>query len=670
MTEIEKKAAELREQLNYHNHRYYVFDDPEISDAEYDRLMRELLEIEKEYPKLATLDSPTQRVGGERSQSLEPVEHTIPLLSLDNSLNENEIVEFDERTKRNLETSEDIEYMCEPKLDGLAVELVYENGLLTVASTRGDGVIGENITANVRTIKSIPLTLFTSEVSTPQRLEVRGEVIFDIHGFELLNRRREELGESAFANPRNAAAGSLRQLDPAITAGRPLDMFCYGVGQHVGVEVTSQWHILQTLKKNGLKINPLIRLVRGLDAVKEYHAELQEQRETLPYEIDGVVVKVNDFQLQQQLGVKTKSPRWAIAYKFPARQEVTQIQDIIVQVGRTGALTPVAVMTPVKVGGVEVSRATLHNQDEIDRKDVRIGDWIVVQRAGDVIPEVVKVIESRRPQKTTPYMLPQNCPVCGNEAFRLEGEAALRCVNLACPAQVKERIFHFASKGAMDIDGLGAKLVDQLVEKKVVRDISDLFYLTVEDISGLERMAIKSADNLIAAIKSSKSQPLNRLLFAFGLRFVGEHVARVLVKSFHSLDKLEKATKEELMAVHEIGPQVADSVVDFFANKENIKIIKRLNKAAVEMKPIVEEQAEKILDGKIIVFTGSLTTFSRKEAQELVNQLGGRASLSVSKKTDLVVIGENAGSKAARARELGIDILSEQDFRKYVGLDS
>ena len=541
---------------------------------------------------------------------------------------------------------------------------------MTVASTRGDGIIGENITANVRTIKSIPLALFTSELPAPARLEVRGEVIFDIYGFEQLNRRRQELGEPTFANPRNAAAGSLRQLDPTITAQRPLDMFCYGVGRHVGVEATSQWHILQSLKKYGLKVNPLVRLVRGLSAVKEYHAELLEQREALSYEIDGVVVKVNDFQLQRQLGVKTKSPRWAIAYKFPARQEVTQIQDIIVQVGRTGALTPVAVMTPINVGGVQVSRATLHNQDEIDRKDVRIGDWVVIQRAGDVIPEVVKVIKSRRTGETTPYTLPKYCPVCSSEAFRLEGEAALRCVNLACPAQVKERIYHFASKGAMDIDGLGNKLVDQLVEKERIRDISDIYYLSKADISELERMAEKSANNLLAAIESSKKQPLNRVLFALGLRFVGEHVARVLIKSFHSIDNIKKATKEELMAVHEIGPQVADSVVDFFKNKKNITIIEKLAKAGVEMKPVVEEKSEKRLAGKTIVFTGSLTTFTRKEAQELVDQLGGRAASSISKNTDFVVAGENAGSKMARAQQLGVDILTEQEFRKFVGLDS
>lgn len=669
MTELQKKSARLRQQLNYHNYRYYVLDDPEISDAEFDRLMHELLALEKEHPELTTPDSPTQRVGGVRMESLEPVTHTIPLLSLDNSLNEDEIVEFDERIKRNLETAGDIEYVCEPKLDGLAVELVYDQGILAVASTRGDGVVGENITLNVRTIKSVPLALIAAGRPLPQRLEVRGEVIFDRHGFEALNRRREEEGESPFANPRNAAAGSLRQLDPSITASRPLDMYCYGVGQHIGLEASSQWQLLNMLKELGLKVNPLVRRVIGIEAVKRYHADILQQRESLDYEIDGVVVKVNDFRLQQQLGVKTKSPRWAIAYKFPARQEVTQIIDIIVQIGRTGVLTPVAVMRPVKVGGVEVSRATLHNQDEIDRKDVRIGDWVIVQRAGDVIPEVVKVITSRRNGDEAPYTLPTTCPVCGSDAVRLEGEAALRCINLACPAQVKERIYHFASKGAMDIDGLGDKLVDQLVEKELVRDVSDIYYLTKEQLSSLDRMAEKSADNLIAAIKESKGRPLQRLLFAFGIRFVGEHVARVLVNAFKSLDALQKATKEELTAVHEIGPQVAESVVGFFAAKENLREIERLKQAGVEMAPVAEEQTDKVLQDKTIVFTGSLQTLSRKQAQELVERLGGRAATSVSKNTNLVVVGENAGSKAKKAQQLGVDIVSEEDFRKMAGLD-
>jgi DNA ligase (NAD+) len=665
----QERILQLVEQLNEHNHRYYVLDDPEISDAEYDRLMKELLALEKEFPLFVLPDSPTQRVGGKRADAFEPVRHAVPMLSLDNSLNEDEIVEFDERTKRALDRGDDIEYICEPKLDGLAVELVYENGILTVASTRGDGTVGENVTQNIRTIKSVPLKLTPIHGQRPARLDVRGEVIFGIEEFRELNRLREENGEPTFANPRNAAAGSLRQLDPAITASRPLDMYCYGIGQYSDLELASQWDVLQTFKALGLKTNPLTQKVIGIAAVKKYHQEMMDRRENLPYDIDGVVVKVNDISLQTRLGIKTKSPRWAIAYKFPAQQETTQIEDIVVQVGRTGALTPVAQMQPVNVGGVMVSRATLHNQDEIDRKDVRIGDWVVIQRAGDVIPEVVKVITSKRTGTEQPYHLPNECPVCGSEAVRLEGEAALRCINLSCPAQVKERIFHFASKGAMDIDGLGTKLVEQLVDAGLIHNVGDLYFLQKEQIADLERMAEKSAENLISAINESRSRTLDRVLFALGIRFVGEHVAKVLIRAFKSFETLQKASQEELMAVHEIGPQVAESVVDFFASDENLAVIERLRQGGVEMKPFEEQSAEKLLDGKTLVFTGSLQTFTRKEAQTITENLGGRAASSVSQKTDFVIIGENAGSKADKARELGITILTEAEFREMAGLD-
>ncbi len=664
----QERISQLVDQLNYHNHRYYVLDDPEISDAEYDRLMKELIALEKEYPLFIRADSPTQRVGGQRANAFEQVTHAVPMLSLDNSLNEGEIVAFDARTKRVLQRSDEIEYVCEPKLDGLAVELVYENGALTVASTRGDGAVGENITQNIRTIKSVPLKLRPMGGTVPERLDVRGEVIFGIEEFRKLNRSREENGEPIFANPRNAAAGSLRQLDAAITASRPLDIYCYGIGQYSGFKVTSQWDVLKTFKALGLKTNPLTQKVIGIDAIKKYHREMMQRRESLPYDIDGVVVKVSDISMQNQLGIKTKSPRWAIAYKFPALQETTQIQDIVVQVGRTGALTPVAQMQPVSVGGVIVSRATLHNQDEIDRKDVRIGDWVVIQRAGDVIPEVVKVITSKRTGREQPYKLPKECPVCGSEAVRIEGEAALRCINLSCPAQVKERIFHFASKGAMDIDGLGTKLVEQLVNAGLIHNVGDIYFLQKEQLVDLERMADKSAENLINAIHQSRSRSLDRVLFALGIRFVGEHVAKVLIRAFKSFDALQRASQDDLIAVHEIGPQVADSVVDFFASDENLAVIERLCQGGVEMKPFEEHSAEKLLDGKTLVFTGSLQTFTRKEAQSITENLGGRAASSVSQNTDYVIIGENAGSKAAKARELGIPILTEAEFREMAGL--
>lgn len=665
-----QRIHKLREQLHYHNYRYYVLDDPEISDAEYDRMMRELEALEDKHPETIRPDSPTQRVGGQRLEAFEAVEHTQPMLSLDNSMNETEILEFTERVQRNLARETHIDYVCEPKLDGLAVELVYENGVLTIASTRGNGTTGENITQNVRTINSVPLHLLANDHPVPSRLEVRGEVILYIDDFNKLNEQREKNGESAFANPRNAAAGSLRQLNPSVTASRPLDIFCYGAGQVQGMEFNTQMEFLKTIKKLGLKINPYIRTCANIQDIRDYHSEMMEKRDDLPYEIDGIVVKVNNIAMQERLGIKSKSPRWAIAYKFPARQETTRIKDIIVQVGRTGALTPVAVMEPVNIGGVEVSRASLHNQDEVDRKDVRIGDWVVVQRAGDVIPKVVKVIESRRTGDEKPFALPDTCPVCGSEAVRIEGEAAKRCINLACPAQVKERIYHFASKAAMDIDGLGDKIVDQLVKRGLVREVADLYTLSKKDLESLERLAEKSAENLYKAIQESKKRPLNRVLYALGIRFVGEHVASVLVKEFKNMDDLSKASKEDLMNIHEIGPQVAESVVDFFNSKQNQQILERLKSANINMRLSENKQEPHPLEGCTIVFTGSLQNLTRREAKDMTERLGGRATSSVSQNTDYVVAGENPGSKADKAQELKVKIISEDEFRKLAGLNS
>ncbi|MDZ7369545.1 MAG: NAD-dependent DNA ligase LigA [candidate division KSB1 bacterium] len=659
------RIEELRRLIEYHNHRYYVLDSPEITDAEYDRLMRELIELEKQHPEYYSPDSPTQRVGGQRADAFAPVRHSIPMLSLDNALDEAEMADFDQRTRQALGLSV-VEYVCEPKLDGLAVELVYENGRLQTASTRGDGTVGENVTQNIRTIRSIPLVLHGTGAELPL-LEVRGEVILGTRAFEQLNRERAERGEPLFANPRNAAAGSLRQLDPAVTAERPLDMFCYGIGRFEGIEITSQWQLLQLYKEWGLKVNPFIRLCKGLAEVKAYHAEMLERRPTLPYEIDGVVVKVNSFAQQAELGIKTKSPRWAIAYKFPARQETTQVLDIIVQVGRTGALTPVAVMRPVRIGGVEVSRATLHNQDEIDRKDVRIGDWVVVQRAGDVIPEIVQVITSRRTGAEKKFIIPSQCPVCGSETVRLEGEAVQRCINSSCPAQVRERVVHFASKNAMDIEGLGEKVVNQLFDDGLIRDAADLYYLKKEQLLQLERFGEKSAENLLRAIEASKDRPLDRVLFAFGIRLVGEHVARVLARAFGTIERLSSASYAELQNIYEIGPQVAESVVDFFASPQNQDFIRRLKEAGVKMTPLRAESGEKPLAGKTIVFTGVLKTLSRKEAEELAERLGAHAASSVSKKTDFIVVGEEAGSKLAKAQELGVPILTEEEFLKLAG---
>ncbi|RMD90244.1 MAG: NAD-dependent DNA ligase LigA [Calditrichaeota bacterium] len=663
--QAEKRIEELRELINYHNYRYYVLDDPEISDAEYDRLFRELVELEQQFPDLVTPDSPTQRVGAPPLEEFKTVPHTLPMLSLDNAFGEDELREWDDRVKRGLGTTRAVEYVVEPKIDGVAVELVYVNGIFTVGSTRGDGFVGEDITLNLKTIKSIPLRLITRDIFAPERLEVRGEVYYKISDFHKLNKEREERGEPTFANPRNAAAGSLRQLDPNITAQRPLNIFIHSMGQIIGHEFKTHYEALMTFKKWGFPINPHIAVCHGVEEVIKKCQEINTLREGLDYEIDGAVIKVNSLEEQQRLGFKTRSPRWAIALKFEAKQEVTQILDIIAQVGRTGTLTPVAIMRPVKVGGVEISRATLHNQDEIDRKDVRIGDWVVVQRAGDVIPEVVKVIKSRRTGKEKKYHLPDKCPVCGSRVVRLPGEVAYRCQNLSCPAQLKEGIRHFASKGAMDIEGLGEKLIDQLVDKGLVKSVADLYTLKKEQLAKLERMADKSAQNIIDAIEKSKEVDLARFLYALGIRYVGEHIARVLAQEFKTLDNLKKASIEELQQVYEIGPQVAESVYQFFHEPHNLETIDRLIKSGVRIRELAEPR-EKKLAGKTFVFTGALQNFTREEAERLVEELGGRAASSVSRNTDYVVVGENPGSKAQRARELGIPTLSEEEFIQMV----
>ncbi len=669
--EAQKRLEELRELINYHNYRYYVLDDPEIPDAEYDRLMQELLELERQFPDLVTPDSPSQRVGAPPREEFETVPHSVPMLSLDNAFSEEDIREFDERVRRLLGVAGPIEYVAEPKLDGLGVELVYENGVLTVGSTRGDGYVGENVTENLKTIRSIPLRLLTRWLPAPERLEVRGEVIMEKEAFRRLNREREERGEPPFANPRNAAAGSVRQLDPSVTASRPLDMYCYAYGQIVGgPDFKTHWEVLEAFKKWGLKVNPLNELCRGVDQVVDYYRRMTEKREDLPYEADGVVVKVNSLEYQARLGMKTRSPRWAIAWKFAAHQEITQVLDIVAQVGRTGALTPVAILKPVHVGGVVVSRATLHNQDEIDRLDVRIGDWVIVQRAGDVIPEIVSVVKSRRTGKEKPYHLPDRCPVCGAKVVRMPGEVAYRCTNASCPAQLKERILHFASKRAMDIDGLGEKLVNQLVDKGLVKDVADLYFLKKEDLMRLERMGEKSAENLLRAIEESKGRSLDRLLYGLGIRYVGEHMARVLIDHFGSIEALRNASYEDLIQIPEVGPVVAESVVTFFQQPENLKLLEKLKKAGIRLEQAREERKKSdLLAGKTFVFTGALKSFTREEAQRLVEELGGRAASSVSRRTDYVVVGENPGSKAERARQLGIPMITEEEFKKMIGLE-
>lgn len=662
----EKRVFELHQILEHHNYRYHVLDDPEISDTDYDRLLRELKDLETEFPDLLTPDSPTQRVGGAPLDAFSTVSHAVPMLSLDNAFGLEEVREFDARLQRLLGT-QTIDYVVEPKIDGVAVELVYQDGVFVQGSTRGDGFVGEEITQNLRTIKAIPMRLITRELAAPQRLDVRGEVYYTKAGFIKLNQERETRGEPTYANPRNTAAGSLRQLDPSITAQRPLNIFIHSFGQAIGQEFASHFEALETFKKWGFRVNPHITLCKGPDEVVAQCEQIVALRDSLEYDIDGVVIKVNDRALQTEAGFRTRSPRWAVALKFEAKQATTQILDIKTQVGRTGALTPVAVMAPVKIEGVEITRATLHNQDEIDRKGVQIGDWVVIQRAGDVIPEVVKVIESKRTGNENPYHIPQSCPVCGSHVVRLEGEAVHRCQNLSCPAQLKEGIRHFASKGAMDIDGLGEKLVEQLVDKGLVKNVADFYTLTKEQIAGLERMADKSAQNIVNALEKSKNVELARLIFALGIRHVGEHVSRVLANEFKSLDNLKQATTEQLQNTREIGPQVAQSVFQFFNEQQNIETLDRLLASGVKIAVIETPTENGKFSGKTFVFTGSLQLFTRDEAEQMVTKLGGHAASSVSSKTDYVVIGENAGSKAQRARELDIPILSERAFRELVG---
>ncbi|HKZ72156.1 MAG TPA: NAD-dependent DNA ligase LigA [Nitrospirota bacterium] len=661
----ERRIHEIREQINYHNYLYYVLDSPEISDADYDRLMHELAGLEKAHPELITPDSPTQRVGPPPLEAFQPVTHTIPMLSLSNTETEEETIEFDRRIKRFLDLSEDetIEYVAEPKLDGLAIEVVYEGGRLEVGSTRGDGYTGEDVTLNLRTLRTIPLNLLKVHEAIPARLEVRGEVFIPLEDFRRLNRQREEAGEPLFANPRNAAAGSLRQLDSKVTAKRPLDIFFYGIGEAAGRRFTTHWEVLNTLQRWGLKINPLNKRCQGIEQAIDYYKEIGNRRDSLGYEIDGVVIKVNSLDLQESLGTVARSPRWAVAYKFEPRQAVTRILGIEAQVGRTGILTPVAAMEAVKIGGVTVSRSTLHNQDEIDRKDVRIGDWVLIERAGDVIPAVVKVITSKRTGKEVPYRLPGRCPVCGSEV--LKEEVYYRCTGINCPAQLKERIRHFSSRRAMDIEGLGEKLTEQLVDKGLVKNLSDIYYLTKDQISGLERMADKSAQNIIAAIEGSKKRDLSRVIYALGVRHIGEQTGKVLARRFGSIEGVMSAGEDDLQAIETIGPEIAQSVVKFFSQRDNRGEIERLRNAGVVLPPLHAMKGGR-LEGKVFVFTGTLRSFSRDAAKERVEALGGHAASIVSKKTDFVVTGEDPGSKADKARELGVAMITEDEFLKMV----
>ena len=661
MMDILLQIQLLREEINQHNINYYVNDSPIVSDAEYDQLLRQLDELEKENPKFITPDSPTQRIGAAPLSEFQQLTHRLPMLSLANAMNSNELNEFDEQVKKGLGLEVEIEYVAEPKLDGLAVELIYEKGRFTHGSTRGDGTTGEDITQNLKTIRAIPLILLDN-APIPKILEVRGEVYITHSDFKKMNEKRLDKGEQAFANPRNCAAGSLRQLDPSVTAKRPLRIFCYAPGIIEGITFSSQKELLETFPKWGLPVNPKIEFGKGVDFLKGYYEKAEKFRNELEYDIDGVVFKVNSFAHQDELGVRSRSPRWAIAGKLKSQQVTTKILNIEASLGRTGAVTPVAKLEPVNVGGVTVSNATLHNQDEIDRKDIRIGDTVLIQRAGDVIPEVLKVILEKRPGNTISYVIPANCPVCTHEVFRPEGEAVARCQNMECPAQVKGRIDHFVSKGCMDIDGFGTKLVDQLVEKELLKNVADIYSLNLIQLSELERMAEKSAKNIMDAITASKKSSMARFLHALGIRNVGEHASKVLEKSFSgNMNNLMDAEIEALTAIHEIGGIMAESIVDFFKDTSNRNVIQACLNAGIQFEAVEQIQKSEFT-GKTFVFTGSLEKFSRKEAQYMVEKLGARASGSVSSKTDFLIAGPGAGSKLKKAEELNIPVYSEDDF--------
>ncbi len=663
---LKARAEDLRRQIDHHNYRYYVLDQPEISDAEYDRMMRELEQIERDHPELRTPDSPTQRVGAAPSEKFRVVTHRKMMMSLANAMDAEEMVEFDKRIKRMLRSDDDIEYVAEVKLDGLSVELVYEDGLLAVASTRGDGINGEDVTANIKTIRAVPLRLRKPENGRiPRLLEVRGEVIIPKTAFERLNAEREAAGEPVFANPRNAAAGSLRQLDPRVTASRPLGIFLYAPGVIEGVEFRTQWEFLQGIKALGLRINPLSRICPNVSAVLEYWNEMTERRHSLDYDADGVVAKVNSFSLQERLGEVSRSPRWAIAFKFKAQQAETVVEKIDVQVGRIGSLTPVAKLRPVPLAGVTISNASLHNLDEIRRKDIREGDTVLIERAGDVIPYVVRVTKKGSP-RSREFHMPSHCPACGGAVVHEEGEVAYFCVNANCPARMRESIRHFASKNSLDIDGLGDKLVAQLVERGMVKELDDIFSLTPEQLAGLDRMAEKSARNVFDAIQRSRRTTLERVINGLGIRHVGEHTARQLAMRFKTLEALSKAGEDELRAVRDIGDEVARSIREYFDEPRNLHAVRRLEKI-LDIEVPSEPAGRSALRDKTFVLTGTLSSMQRDEAERRILAAGGRVTSSVSRKTDYVVAGEEPGSKLRKATELGVQVLDEKAFLELLG---
>ena len=663
--QIAERLRKLREEIEYHNYRYYVLDDPVISDVEFDSLMKELISLEDEHPELVTEDSPTQRVGALPITAFVQVVHRSPMMSLANTYSLQELKAFDVRVRKAL-PGETVEYVAELKIDGLAVSLTYEDGYFARGATRGDGTRGEDVTHNLKTIRSIPMRLRHGSSVT---VDVRGEVFMPGREFRKLNEERRLSGDALFANPRNAAAGSLRQMDPKITAARQLDIFAYGIGDVSGVTLTTQMEVLDFLGKSGFRVNPNVKLCQNIDEVMDYAKSWNEKREDIDYDIDGVVVKVNSLEQQARLGATARTPRWATAYKFPAKQGTTVVKDIIVQVGRTGALTPVALLEPVELAGSVVARATLHNEDIIRSKDIRIGDTVVVEKGGDIIPEVVKVITDRRTGNEREFRMPTTCPECGSDVIRAEGEVASRCAGEACPAQIREGIIFFASRNAMDIEGMGPQLVSQLLQSGLIRGFDDIYSLRFEDLVELERMGEKSAQNLLDAIRNSKRRPLHRLINALGIRHVGERTARDLAVHFGSMDKLSEATYDELMGIPEVGPKVAESVVTFFKNTRNVEALRALQAQGVNMVEdtrTLSSQKTNYFTGKTVVFTGALERFTRKEGEDAILASGGKASGSVGKNTDYVIAGKDPGSKYNKAKSLGVTVLTEEEFERML----
>jgi DNA ligase (NAD+) len=660
-----KEIGELREQLRHHSYLYHVLDEPAISDAEYDRLYDRLAELEQQYPEAVTPDSPTQKVGAEPSKAFGQVRHHVPMMSLQKVTTAEEFLEFHQRVLRGLKGPEPT-YTIEPKLDGLAVELTYEDGLLTVGSTRGNGTVGEDVTANLRTVRSIPLKLMGKSI--PALIDVRGEVVLRRGDFERLNKQRLDAGEEPMANPRNAAAGSLRQLDPKITASRPLVFYAYGMGRCEGASPETQSETLDLIKGLGFRIHKQVRQCKSTDDVIAGHEALGEVRDGLDEETDGSVIKVNEYALQETLGAVSHHPRWAVAWKFPAQEATTLVDDIIVQVGRTGIISPVAVLKPVRVGGVIVQRASLHNEDELNKKDVRVGDRVIVRRAGDVIPEVVKVVPGGKEPRSKPFRFPKTCPECGAETLREEDSAFHRCTNLACPAQVKERLAHFVSKGGVDVDGMGGKYIEQLVSKGIISDVADIYYLDEEKLHEMDRMGDKLAENLLASIDKARRPDLPHLIAALGINGVGEHIARVLSRAFGSMDAIAEASAEQLEDVREIGPIVAKSIHQFFSLDETKTLLKKLRDGGVVFPTVTKgTETPQPFEGKTFVLTGTLESMTRDEAKARIEALGGRVAGSVSKNTDCVVAGEKAGSKLEKARKLGVEVWDEGQLLESLG---